>query len=824
MTPTTPPPEADDQEVMRALRELIVGPEKEKIEDIEHKITEIAHPVATVEDVAQALPEAIRLRISRDESLQHALQPLTEQAIRQSVLQNPEPLSEALFPIMGPAIRRSIHNTINGMLQSMNQALEHSLSLRGIRWRIQAWRTGKSFAEIVLLNTLVYRVEQILVIHRESGLLIAHIARDAQTRNDADLVSSMLTAVRDFVRDSFAPDANADIESLRMGDLQLLIGQGPHVTLALVCRGEVPQDLYTLMDEHLEALQREYGRAFARFDGDTSLFVGIEQALQPLMRADYQNSETRQHRPIRAMLFLAALLIPLLGWIGYDIYLDRLWLNYVERLRTAPGIAVLHAETRHGRYTLHGLLDPEAGDPRRWLPEHLPTDKVDMHWRPYHSLEESIVLRRAKSLLQPPPSVSLRFHDGVLQARGAASAHWIERIQRQATWIPGVLKADIQLRNLDLEPLPEKVRRLLAPPPSVRLQLEEKRLQVSGEATQAWQRRARDIVAKRIPEIEAYDDSRLIVVDAPEYLLRIAQARLKPPSSVRLHVDGKRRLHIRGQARKAWLEQAREEAAGIPYLAALETRDLQIVDSPEYLLRLAQKRLRPPAETRLSVSRDLVLHARGEAPTTWILRAREKAKHIPYLQGYDDSGLVDPYDRARVLRAAKRILRPPSGVLLDYRNGRLYAGGQADGAWIEQARKLASGIRGVDIYDDRQLFDPEQLWQEMRQRIRKVHIAFVAGTSTWKGRTEADKLKDVAESFHRANKAFPDSVLEISGSSSLYGERAEEIAAARARLVGAALQDIGVPSERQYQRVRIVRDRQWGVSFDLLRPKLPTEE
>ncbi|MEZ5976076.1 MAG: hypothetical protein R3E96_14915 [Planctomycetota bacterium] len=39
----------------------------------------------------------------------------------------------------------------------MNVALENSFSPRGVRWRMEAWRTGRPFGEVVLLNSLEYR-------------------------------------------------------------------------------------------------------------------------------------------------------------------------------------------------------------------------------------------------------------------------------------------------------------------------------------------------------------------------------------------------------------------------------------------------------------------------------------------------------------------------------------------------------------------------------------------------------------------------------------------------------------------------------------------
>jgi OOP family OmpA-OmpF porin len=60
---------------------------------------------------------------------------------------------------------------------------------------VTALRTGTSFAEVVLLNTLLYRVEQVFLIERESGLLLQHVRSAAVRTEDADMVAGMLTAI-----------------------------------------------------------------------------------------------------------------------------------------------------------------------------------------------------------------------------------------------------------------------------------------------------------------------------------------------------------------------------------------------------------------------------------------------------------------------------------------------------------------------------------------------------------------------------------------------------------------------------------------------------
>ena len=98
---------------------------------------------------------------------------------------------------MGPAIRKAIAEALRGLVQSLNQALEHSLSWRGIKWRIEALRTGRTFAEVVLSKTLVYRVEQVFLIHRESGLLLVQAVAPEVEAQDA-VHDAFVTAWRKY--------------------------------------------------------------------------------------------------------------------------------------------------------------------------------------------------------------------------------------------------------------------------------------------------------------------------------------------------------------------------------------------------------------------------------------------------------------------------------------------------------------------------------------------------------------------------------------------------------------------------------------------------
>lgn len=174
------------------------------------------------EDVSRVLPEAIILRsIQQDEQLTKAVVPTVEGAIEASVKQDLNILADALFPVIGPAARKAVSTALKTLSQSLNQTLEHSLSLQSFRWRLEARQTGKSFAEVVLLRTLVYRVEQVLLIHKRTGLVLQHLVAETVAARDADLISAMLTAIQDFVQDSFSVQNGEPLETLQFGELTM---------------------------------------------------------------------------------------------------------------------------------------------------------------------------------------------------------------------------------------------------------------------------------------------------------------------------------------------------------------------------------------------------------------------------------------------------------------------------------------------------------------------------------------------------------------------------------------------------------------------------
>lgn len=433
------PGDGDDD--LSTLRHLLLRPEQRRIEALGERLD---NPELHAHDVSRVLPDALRLSAKDNATLRDALAPTVETIIHTSVRRDSRHFADALFPVIGPAIRKAIAEALRQMLQNLSEVLEHSFSRRGLTWRFEAWRTGRPFAEVVLLHSLEFRVEQVFLIHRESGVLLQHLSTGNVAFEDADLVSAMLTAIQDFAHDSFAIAGDQALDSIQMGDLTLWVEQGPEAIIAGAIRGNAPEELRGAFHETLESIHQRQAEALRDFDGDPALFEtdAVQQTLQQCLQARYRKDVSR----ISPLLLILLLLLLTGGgyWIYTELREQQAFDAYLQILNRAPGIVVTNAVAVNGGYRVQGLRDPLAAEPLSLLGEKDPLDpqRLDLHFEPYQALAPSFVLIRSRRLLQPPETVNLDLHDEVLHLTGHAPLAWISEARRLALALPGVAAVD----------------------------------------------------------------------------------------------------------------------------------------------------------------------------------------------------------------------------------------------------------------------------------------------------------------------------------------------------------------------------------------------
>ena len=368
--------------------------------------------------MAEHLPEAIVLRGQRDRQIGRALAPTVETALRESIRRNPREIATAIFPVLGPAIRKAIAETMSALVRSINSAVEHSLSPRGIKWRIESWRTGVPYAQVVIKHALVYRVEQAFLIHAETGLLLSHATAPGLQVPDADLISGMLTAIQDFVRDSFRPGEGATLSTFTVGDHTVQVEAGPLAFLALVIQGEAPEALRHKQQDVLEHIHLQYAGALADFSGDAAPFQSAHEDLEECLETVVDTGDHRQgrHLWLRWAIPVAVVVLAVLvtSWRS-----NARFGRAVAALNGEPGLVVIDAQRGWRDWQISGLRDPQARTPQAVLAGlGLAPRSLGGRWEPYLSLDSAVVISRVRQAWGLPASTRLALRGDTLMVAG----------------------------------------------------------------------------------------------------------------------------------------------------------------------------------------------------------------------------------------------------------------------------------------------------------------------------------------------------------------------------------------------------------------------
>ena len=356
------------------LRDLMFGAELAQISQLHKRLD----PDVLAQDVSNVLSTA-RVRKS------------LEQTIRTVLKREPEVVVEAIRPVLLIAVKKAVTDAFREFSESLNQIAEKSLSLRSLRWRFEALRTGRKFSDIMLSRSLLYSVREVFLIHGKTGIMLNQAAREAVVK-DSDMISSMFSAIQEFVRDSFVGSENTELETIDAGSLKLWIQHGPYAMVAGAVDGTPPLELKGVFRGALNEIQENFSAELRSFQGDVAPF---ERTRPILAKCLLGRSAAKPRRPVLLWL-LTALCVGLLAlWAYFGILHYERWKGYVERLEKQPGIVVTRVETQGPDYVVFGLRDELAVDPAALLRgTGIPVSNVKFRLEPYQSLDPAFMAER----------------------------------------------------------------------------------------------------------------------------------------------------------------------------------------------------------------------------------------------------------------------------------------------------------------------------------------------------------------------------------------------------------------------------------------------
>lgn len=426
------------------LRELL-GIEADRAE-VRQQADRVAQVDQRTPDVAEVLPDAFRT-LHNDDNMADAMRQPVGRALKETVTENPNDLAEILFPVMGPAIRRAISEALRSALEGLNQSLAGGFSARNFKWRLEAWRTGVPFREVVLRHTLTYQLIEALLINKENGLLIARAVLDQPDGTpqveqgqgmDRDAVAAMLTAVQDFVADSTG-DADGELSSAELGGKVLWVLTGPHARLALVLSGQPPLSLRISLRDRLATMHQAHGAYINGYSGHQEPPAPLVSKMQDLLK-ESQDSAVQDGghgagaSPKAALGLLIVLLLGLLAggvWWGWKQHQsNQRWANLEALINSRPGVMWVNARRDVEPAVLNVLMDPLADDLTNLLSQAgFGSNDIAFAPTPFMSAEPEMMLRRLRQALSPiPADVAFSIVDGTIKISGSADLTWHRKL------------------------------------------------------------------------------------------------------------------------------------------------------------------------------------------------------------------------------------------------------------------------------------------------------------------------------------------------------------------------------------------------------------
>lgn len=260
-----------------------------KAKGIEENLTtlegDLKNPDKVTGLVGLGLHPALKQGIEKSPALySKAIAPVITPAIRNQIRDSREEMVEALSPIIGQTIGKAIAEAFQDFRRRLDSQLKQNLNFRQ---RLKARMQGVSEADLMIRSSFPYTIRHVFLIHRQTGLLLKQVSL-ADDRKDMDLISGMLTAIRDFAKETFG-QKEKDLEDIQFGNLHILIRTGQFAYLAAVVDGIHPPGFSMLLQNTAHEINVQHEDVLRNFQGDMTSLPDLTPELMIVLNPDLSN-------------------------------------------------------------------------------------------------------------------------------------------------------------------------------------------------------------------------------------------------------------------------------------------------------------------------------------------------------------------------------------------------------------------------------------------------------------------------------------------------------------------------------------------------------
>jgi outer membrane protein OmpA-like peptidoglycan-associated protein len=314
-------------------------------DELRQKLAQIFDRVGTSErfatNVASVLDQALRqAEVTQHAELSSAMAPLMLTTIKAELRNSQDEMVEALYPITGRLVKSYVASAIKDLSDQINRRLEQN----PVMLRLQSLTTGRSVADLALAGTQDFKLQELYLIRRGSGELVAHWPQTG-TRDRQQVMSGVLAAVNEFANEAFAANQST-LRQIDIGDSALYLRGSPLYLLAAKCSGTAPKGIEKELDDAFLAAVEMQHEISTQAASTANLKKEQEDLLGELgghleARIAEQKSELAQPAGAGALkTMLAIILLPLIGYLTWS------WYTGYEKARVLDTARLIVSGTR----------------------------------------------------------------------------------------------------------------------------------------------------------------------------------------------------------------------------------------------------------------------------------------------------------------------------------------------------------------------------------------------------------------------------------------------------------------------------------------------
>ncbi|MEZ4735724.1 MAG: hypothetical protein R3E79_52205 [Caldilineaceae bacterium] len=252
---------AIEDTTLELLRDLLFGEYRQQVARMRTEVNEL-----------QSLLDELEVQINDKEALVNTITPVIATAIRTNIRESQSEMVDALYPIMGKLVQRSVTEAMRELAQRIDSQMRKAFNFQDAFRRIMARLRGISEAEMIMRDALPFQLLELFLIHRETGLLLMHASSSAEEADDSDIISSMLTAIRDFVADAFGRGEEGELQQIQYGGKSILLEVAHLVYIAAVIEGVEPHNFREQLRQTMIAVEHHHAKLLENYDGNAEPF------------------------------------------------------------------------------------------------------------------------------------------------------------------------------------------------------------------------------------------------------------------------------------------------------------------------------------------------------------------------------------------------------------------------------------------------------------------------------------------------------------------------------------------------------------------------